>query len=72
MAETIYQAGIDALGKQGMAEIIYLVGCFHLVGVILNGYDVPVPGREDGKPTLEADAGTTDSSRARPFRGNQP
>jgi len=30
-----------------MAEIIYLMGCFHLVGVILNGYDVSVPGGED-------------------------
>jgi 4-carboxymuconolactone decarboxylase len=47
LAETIYQAGVDAFGKQGMAEIIYLVGCFHLVGIILNGYDVPVPGSED-------------------------
>jgi 4-carboxymuconolactone decarboxylase len=47
LAETIYHAGVDAFGKQGMAEIIYLVGCFHLVGIILNGYDVPVPGSED-------------------------
>ena len=48
LPETIYQAGIDAFGEQGMAEIIYLVGCFHLIGIILNGYDVSVPGREDG------------------------
>ncbi|MGA2020547.1 MAG: hypothetical protein ABSH02_08165 [Candidatus Sulfotelmatobacter sp.] len=47
LAETIYQAGVDAFGKQGMAEIIYLVGCFHLVGIILNGYDVPVPPSDD-------------------------
>jgi hypothetical protein len=50
-----------------MAEIIYLVGCLHLVGVILNGYDVSVPGREDGKPILEADAGESDSSRDKTF-----
>ena len=31
-----------------MAEITYLVGCFHPIGIILNGYDVSVPGREDG------------------------
>jgi hypothetical protein len=43
-----YQAGIDAFGEQGVAEIIYLVGCFHLIGIILNGYDVSAPGREDG------------------------
>ena len=63
LAETIYQAGLDTFGKQGMAEIIYLVGCFHLVGVILNGYDVPVPGREYAKTAVEADAGESDSSQ---------
>ena len=44
---TIYQAGVEAFGKRGMAEIIYLVGCFHLVAIILNGYDVAVPDGED-------------------------
>jgi 4-carboxymuconolactone decarboxylase len=48
LRESLYEAGVDAFGEHGMAEIIYLVGCFHLVGVILNGYDVSVPGREDG------------------------
>jgi hypothetical protein len=67
LPESIYQAGIDAFGKQGMAEIIYLVGCFHLLGVILNGYDVSVLGREDGEPTLEADVGESDSSRDKTF-----
>jgi 4-carboxymuconolactone decarboxylase len=46
--ESLYQSGIDALGEQGVAEIIFLVGCFHLIGIILNGYDASVPGREDG------------------------
>jgi 4-carboxymuconolactone decarboxylase len=48
--ETIdYISGeIGAFGEQGMSEIIYLVGCFHLIGIILNGYDASVPGREDG------------------------
>lgn len=48
LPETIFHAGIDAFGKEGTAGVIYLVGCFHLVGVILNGYNVSVPGREDG------------------------
>ena len=48
LPESLYQKGVDVFGEQGMAEIIYLVGCFHLVGVILNGYDVSVPGHEDG------------------------
>jgi hypothetical protein len=67
LPESIYQAGIDAFGKQGMAESIYLVGCLHLVGVILNGYDVSVPGREDGEPTLEAQASESDASRDKTF-----
>jgi len=46
LSETIYQAGVEAFGKRGMAELIYLVGCFHLVAVILNGYDVSVPDRD--------------------------
>jgi 4-carboxymuconolactone decarboxylase len=49
LPKTISQAGIDAFGKEGMAEILCLVGCFHLVGVLLNGYDVPVPGRGDAR-----------------------
>jgi hypothetical protein len=35
--ESLYEAGVDAFGEQGMAEIIYLVGSFHLIGIILNG-----------------------------------
>jgi|HubBroStandDraft_4_1064222.scaffolds.fasta_scaffold01855_5 hypothetical protein len=30
--------------RAGVAEIIYLVACFHMIGIILNGYDVSVPG----------------------------
>jgi 4-carboxymuconolactone decarboxylase len=48
LPDSLYEAGVDALGEQGMAEIIFLVGCFHLIGIILNGYDVSVPNREDG------------------------
>jgi hypothetical protein len=44
---TIYQAGVDAFGEQGMAEIIYLVACFHMIGIILNGYAVAVLGEDD-------------------------
>ena len=47
LPETIYQAGINAFGVQDHGRIIYLVGRFHLVGIILNGYDVSVSGNED-------------------------
>ena len=48
IAESTYRAGEAAFGRDGMAEIIFLVGTFHLIAVILNGYDVSVPGREEG------------------------
>jgi 4-carboxymuconolactone decarboxylase len=47
LPSSIYNAGVEAFGEQGMAEIIYLVGCFHLIAVILNGYDVSVPDGAD-------------------------
>jgi hypothetical protein len=46
--ETTYRVGEATFGREGMAEIIFLVGTFHLVAIILNGYDVSVPGREEG------------------------
>jgi hypothetical protein len=48
IAESTYCAGEAVFGREGMAEIIYLVGTFHLIAIILNGYDVSVPGREEG------------------------
>lgn len=48
LAESTYRAGVAMFGPEGMAEIIYLVGAFHLIAIILNGYDVSVPGREEG------------------------
>ncbi len=48
IAESTYRACEATLGKEGVAEIIYLVGTFHLIAIILNGYDVSVPGREEG------------------------
>jgi 4-carboxymuconolactone decarboxylase len=47
LPETIYQVGVDTFGEHGMAEIIFLVACFHMIAVILNGYAVPVPGEDN-------------------------
>jgi 4-carboxymuconolactone decarboxylase len=35
------------LGTGALAEIVFLVGCFCMVSVVLNAYDVTVPGRDD-------------------------
>jgi 4-carboxymuconolactone decarboxylase len=47
LAETPYQAALNTFGDDGLAEIVYLVGCFSMVGVALNAFDVSVPGREE-------------------------
>ncbi len=38
-----YHAALQAFGEQGTAELIYLVGCYTLVSVLLNAFDMPVP-----------------------------
>lgn len=45
---TTYQAAADAFGVQGVAEIAYLVGCYALIGALLNTFDVNLPGTELG------------------------
>ena len=43
LGDTAYQATIAAFGDAGTAELFYLIGCYALISVLLNGYDVPVP-----------------------------
>ncbi|OBH00082.1 carboxymuconolactone decarboxylase family protein [Mycobacterium sp. E3247] len=47
LPETTYQAARQAFGAEGLAEIVFLVGCFSMVGVTLNAFDASVPGREE-------------------------
>jgi alkylhydroperoxidase family enzyme len=48
LPETTYRAALSTFGEQGLAEIVFLVGCFSMVGVTLNAFDASVPGREEG------------------------
>jgi 4-carboxymuconolactone decarboxylase len=48
LPETTYRAVLSAFGEQALAEIVFLVGCFSMVGVTLNAFDASVPGREEG------------------------
>jgi alkylhydroperoxidase family enzyme len=48
LPETTYRAALTAVGEVGLAEIVFLVGCFSMVGVMLNAFDASVPGREEG------------------------
>ena len=43
LPEINYRLAADAFGEHGAAELIYLVGCYCLVSVTLNGFDVPAP-----------------------------
>jgi 4-carboxymuconolactone decarboxylase len=46
LPELTYRQAVEAFGEDGAAELIYLVGCYCLVSVTLNGFDVPVPRGE--------------------------
>ena len=41
--DTTYKAAVEAFGKDGTAELSYLIGCYCMISVLLNAYDVPVP-----------------------------
>ncbi|MBB5447791.1 MULTISPECIES: carboxymuconolactone decarboxylase family protein [unclassified Paraburkholderia] len=40
----IYKAAVLAFGTDGAAELIFLIANYSLVSVLLNAYDIPVPG----------------------------
>ena len=44
LPDSTYRAAVTAFGEQGVAEMIYLVGFYCLISVLLNGYDAAVPG----------------------------
>ena len=50
LPESIYQRALKAFGDEQVAELVYLIGGYCLVSVLLNAYDVSVPGREEGLP----------------------
>lgn len=43
-----YQAALDAFGKDGVGELVALIGGYCLVSVMLNAFDMSVPGSEEG------------------------
>jgi 4-carboxymuconolactone decarboxylase len=43
LPEYTYHAALKAFGEKGTAELVYLIGCYCLVSVMLNAYDVSVP-----------------------------
>lgn len=51
LPESTYQRAVRAFGTEQTAELIYLVGGYCLVSVLLNAFDMSVPGREEGLPS---------------------
>ena len=45
--ESTYRAALASFGEGGLAEVVFLVGCFSMVAVTLNAFDASVPGREE-------------------------
>jgi alkylhydroperoxidase family enzyme len=46
LPELNYRTAVETFGVHGAAELIYLIGLYCLVSVILNGFNVPVPESE--------------------------
>ncbi len=50
LPELLYRQSVLTFGEEGNAELIYLVGLYCLVSVILDGFDVPVPTQPEPAP----------------------
>ena len=46
LPESTYEASVKAFGETGTGELIFLIGFYCLISVLLNGFDVPVPKRD--------------------------
>jgi alkylhydroperoxidase family enzyme len=43
-----YKAAMDKFGEAGTGELVYLIGCYAIVSILLNAFDMSVPGSEEG------------------------
>ncbi len=50
LPESTYRRALAAFGEASTAELVFLVGGYCLVSVLLNAFDMSVPGREEGLP----------------------
>ena len=44
VTDEVYRVAERAFGKQGLVDMAVLMGTYHLVCTLLNGFEVPVPG----------------------------
>ena len=50
LPQSTYRRAVEAFGEEGTGELVYLVGAYCLVSVLLNAFDISVPGREEDLP----------------------
>lgn len=43
--DSTYSHALDLLGRDGVAELFFLIGGYSLIAMILNGFDIPSPDR---------------------------
>ncbi len=48
LPEATYRAAVAAFGEQGTAELVYMIGGYSMLSVLLNAYDVPIPDSDLG------------------------
>ena len=53
LPELLYMKAVERFGKEGAAELIYLVGLYCMISITLNGFDVPIPQKTEGAPNAE-------------------
>lgn len=41
--ESTYRQAVNLLGRDGVAELFFLIGGYSLIATILNGFDIPAP-----------------------------
>ena len=46
LASPIWESALAAFGNEGAREIVYLVGHYCFISMILNGFAIPVPDVE--------------------------
>lgn len=65
LPESTYRATVAALGEVGTTELVFLIGAYILLAIIINGYDLP--GRDERPHDGDrAGPGTPPTSRDRP------
>jgi len=46
LPETLYKLAINKFGQNGFAELVHVIGCYSVVSLMLNAYDIPVPDED--------------------------